>query len=239
MTYEKLNDKKTYYPINKLFYGKVDGVECIICEMYSNHNQIFKQLINLNDYSLVDKKIYDFKIIKSLEEEIKEKKMQVCLYTKNGEDKKTIAIEDIINIVKISKILDDKTFDNMSELCYMMTNKISDLLGININSNPSSNLIIKDIEEICVPATKVLKFKTNLFNSIKISLILDGNVEIYNDDYRVLNALKKSGIKINGIENEFFISIDTKGQEELQCDYIIKNNKHVKSYQKINMHKSA
>ncbi|MBE6149161.1 MAG: hypothetical protein E7170_00370 [Firmicutes bacterium] len=237
MNYE--NKKRTYYPVDKLFYADVDGVECIACEMYNNHNQIFKQLINLSDYSLINKKIYDFKFIKSLKEEIKAKKMEVCLYTRNGEDKKNIAIEDVINIIKISKMLDEDNFDNINELCYIMTNKISDLLGINIESNPSSNLKIEDIEEICVPAIKVEKFKTSLFNSIKISLILDGNVEIYNDDYRVLNALKKSNIKNNGIENEFFISVDRKGQEELNCDYIVKNNKHIKSYQKINMQKSA
>ena len=221
-------DKTKRYPIDKLYYAKVDSKDSIICETLSNRCIKYKHLITLDDYEIIDKYVIDFNIKKSLKEEINKKKINGCLISLDGKDKKELTIEEIIKIIKLTVLLENKSFNRLNEMCKNIVNQISDLLGINVLSNPSSDLIIKEVEEIVIPASKALKFKELLFNYIKISIIIDGNVSISNDDYRIKRALKGCKIKTPEFENKFTITANSDGEVLLDC----KNVEEVKTYSK-------
>lgn len=213
---------EVHYPIDKLYYAEIDGYECIVCEIFLNHKPKYKELITIPDYYVVDK-ILDksFKIVKSLKEEIEEKQIGVCLLSKDGREKREVTIYEIINIIKVNTLLEKRSFDDLNNVCINMANQITDLLGININSNPSSTLKLSNVEEMAIPAIKVQKFKNLLFNYIKISIILDGNVSVSNKDYRVLRALKGAKIKTPEFENEFTIVGNSNGEISLECSNVV------------------
>lgn len=212
------NDRHSYYPLDKIYFGNVEGTDCIICELVQNHKSIYIELISLPDFSFIDRVLgNNFKLYKSLKEEIKENNINVCLLLKDGKEKRNLSLEEIINIIKLINLLGSKSFDKLNDLCNNVANQISDLLGINVYSNPSSNLRIKEIDEIIIPATKALKFKNLLFNYIKISLILDSSVTITQNDYRILRAMNGCRIKYPEFENEFKITISELGEINIEC----------------------
>lgn len=220
-------EKIKHYPIDKLYYAKVDSKDSIICETISNKTIKYKQLFNLDNYEIIDDYVLDFKMKKTVKEEIKNKKINGILIDKDGKNKKEITIDEIIEIVKLISLLENKSYNNLNYMCKNMVNQISDLLGINVYSDPSSDLSIKDVEEIIIPAPKVSKFKELLFDYIKTSIIIDNNIAITNDDYRIKRALKSCKIRNPEDENKFIISTNN-GEILLECD----NVEEVKVYSK-------
>ena len=209
-----------YYPLDHIYYAMVEGYESIVCEMNVNHKSKYIELITLPNYTFIDRIIYhNFEITKSLKEEIDSKNINVCLILKDGKEKKEITIEEIINIIKLTKLLENKSFDKLDSICMNITNKIIDLLGINVISNPSSNLKLNVIYENIIPAPKVSKLKDLLFSYIKISMILDEKVTISNDDYRILRALNVCRIK-NLKENKFTLVGSSNGEINIECSNI-------------------
>ena len=223
-----MTDKIKRYPLDKLYYAKVDSKDSIICETMINRCIKYKQLITLNSYEIVDEFVIDFNIKESLKEEIKRKKINGYLINLDGKDKKELTIDEIIKITQLIELLENKSFNRLNDMCKNIVNQISDLLGINVLSNPSSDLVIREIEEIVIPASKTLKFKELLFNYIKISMIVDGNITITNDDYRIKRALKGCKIRKPEFENKFIISANDNGEITLDCD----NVEEVKVYSK-------
>jgi hypothetical protein len=219
--YEKTKDMHMYYPLDKLYYGYVEGYESIICEIDINHKPKYVELITLPNFVFIDRVLNNnFEITKSLKEEINNKNLDVCLLTKDGELKKEINISEVENFVKLINLLENKPFNDLNETCTNVVNKISDLLGINVYSNPSSNLKLKNITEVVIPATKVIKFKNLLFKYIKISIILDDLITISNNDYRIIRALKCSKIKMP-ITNEFLITANLEKQINIECSNVV------------------
>lgn len=216
-------NRQMRYPLDKLYYGTVDEYDCIIYEMIQDHKSRYIELIALPSYAFIDRTLKgNFKISKSLKEEIMNNQIDVCLITKEGKDKQSITLEEITNILKLINLLEHKSFAKLDSICLQATNYICDLLGVNVLSNPSSTLEFKDTEEIAIPFFKVKRLKELLFDYIKISLILDGVVTIKNDDYRIVRALNGCKIKKSEFENEFSITVNSNGEFNIECENIAK-----------------
>lgn len=217
---------KKHYPLDKLYYALVEGSECIICETFINHKPRYEQIITVRDYIPKQRILNDnFRIIKSLKEEIEIKKVNVCLISKDGKEKRELTIEEIMNIIKLINLLDKISFEHLDNVCITISNQVCDLLGINVNINPSSTLKLNNIDEVIVPASKAQKFKNLLFNYVKISMILDDSIIITNNDYRIIRALNGCKIKKQEIQNEFTLMGNSFGEIVLECENVVRDSK--------------
>jgi len=223
------DNKIKQYHLYKIYYAEIKNHEYLIYEMIKNHKLTYKKILDLQDYTLKDEIIIeDFKVTKSLLEEINNKKMNVCLLKKEGRAKQIFTIPEILQIIKITKLLENNNYDELNNFCINVVNNISDLVGINVNSNPSSNLKLNGVEEIIVSAPRAIKFKMILFNYLKISLLNERIIKIKGDDYRILNALNLCKIKKPKELNEFTLEISVNGTYFIDCVKIEKSfQKHL------------
>lgn len=214
------------YELDKLYYGTVDEEDCLIYEKIVNHQLKYIQLLILPNYAPVDRVLNNnFKIIKSLKEEVKNKDINLCLLHNYGEEKRNLTIEEIICLTKLITQLNARTYDELNDVCSSIVEAVVKQLKINVINQDILN------DEIVISAPRLNKFKNILFNYIKISLILDGKITLDSNDYRIQRALKSSKIRKPNVEKFNISCIDYKitlnGEETTNYQRTFKYKKYL------------
>ena len=99
---------------------------------------------------------------------------------------------------------------------------ICDLLGLNINDNPSTNKNL-DRYDVIVSAPKVIKFRGMLEEYLFTGLSIQDSLVISNNSLIIILLLKESHIKMNdAIKNNNFKVKVTKGDVKLENEKVYK-----------------
>lgn len=145
---------------------------------------------------------------------ILENNLEIFLYNNDGSNKIYFTLQECEEIIKLNNIKNNIPFQQQKKLkitSLKLANIISDLLGINIKTNPRTRINKDGISYVVVAAKKSALFRNILTSYIYISLIKENKLEISSNDYRILIALKKVNIKSNNLNN-FTIIVQKNGE---------------------------
>ena len=202
----------------------------------TNSSEIVAYLDDFNNcFDIHSNKIENYKIIGSFEELIKSNDLNLLIVDKNGNPKRNLTVDEINYLLKILKFklsISQQIKQRNHAICVSIVNIVSDLLGLNVKTNPNTPYKFEsefDINEILVPASKLRLFKKAMIDYINTTLIVDRNISItYEDgerDYRIIRSLNKAGIKESErlAHNTFSLSLSN-GKLEI-------NDRDIKEYQ--------
>lgn len=208
------------YPLEKLFYGSVNGRKTIALL----NNDVYYDLFNLNEKSINAKYFADNFVPQTDFEEFLIKNDLIVLITDaNGNVKQNLTTGDVKFLLKVLNRKLSMT-EQMKQknyiLSYNIVNIVCDLLGLNINICPNTPFNFSkriDIVNILLPAKKLEIFKKSLFDYVSASLIADSGIiltyEVGGRDYRIQRSLIKAKINQDKIkQNIFSVSVDLNGK---------------------------
>ncbi len=190
------------YPIDKLYSGISNGKNIVVFVPNLEGENLIRPL-TINEYDIVN--VDNIEIVEPFIETLKKADLDVFLTDQNGLQKKEISVQQIVDLNKVlyrKRTLDEHYAKRNHLLSNNVACVVSDLLGLNVASNPSTMFgfdKIMPINEIIVSAQKLQNFKTYLINYLEVGFLTEGSVIVTKEgdicDYRVLRALKKSKIK--------------------------------------------
>ena len=234
--------KPTYYDIDRIFTAKSKNKNLVVIEYDTQDGKVYYSVL---DYFEVDThKIFDWEIqiIEPFKDVLLKNDLGTLLIDQNGNMKNSLSTMDIVLMMKHIKA---KLIRTPIQLDYIKTtsvkavNVICDLLGLNINSNPSSKLnlgVERPIHEVVVPATKLDLFKQTLIQYFNTFLLNEKSIVSSNckdfRDYRIARSLKVAKIKVTDElkQNSFSITVDLEGNLMVDGVNIIKRSE---GFQKI------
>lgn len=199
---------KNIYDLDKLYFATTKGetVESTIVYIYEEYGVSYiidaqtGQVLNPNRVEIHD----------ILSDGLRKKGLSVLLQKSNGRRLTKLVLTDIVYIKRVianKSKLDKKEVEEVKNISRLITNYVSDLLGLNITVNPSTriSLVEEDIENVLVSGTKLQKFKKLLAPFIEAALYerIDTPYEIVitsgdnGIDGCVEATLKRSGIIVS------------------------------------------
>lgn len=140
-----------------------------------------------------------------------------CYNTRVSFDKLNIILQILNKLSRMSTYERER----LSRISDIATYQATDLLGINVHDNPSSNLNLPMRKSVIVKSKKALLFQQNLSKFIFSDLINEGYTILINDadgrDKNINRSLKISDIKITNelLENQFCLKVSNNGNLEL------------------------
>lgn len=222
------------YPIDKLYSGILNGKNIVVFVSDLEGKNLIRPL-TVNEYDIVN--IDSIEIVEPFLETLRKADLDVFLTDQNGLQKKEISAQQIADLNKVlyrKRTLDEHYAKRNRLLSNNVACVVSDLLGLNVRTNPSTAFgfdQVMPINEIVVSAQKLQNFKSYLINYLEVGFLTEGSVIVTKEedvcDYRVLRALKRSKIKRTEElkENNFEVRAKDTGQ-------ITVNGVDIKEYSK-------
>ena len=216
--------KPIAYPLEKLFVAKVEGNDLIVIQINTPSGVFYRNALNLSYTDSV--KHYsagEITIIEPFKETVLQNGLSILLKDAYGNDKQNFTVGEISQIAKTIgalKKLNPNQISYIQRTSGSITNIISDLLGLNVKTNPSSTAKVMEertIHNVVVPASKLVLFKRTLAKYLSASFLTErvAIISNYSDcqDYRIARALHIAKIKTTNElqKNIFSVRADLEG----------------------------
>lgn len=204
------------YLINNIYVGKIEYEPLTL--FYFKNGQYTK-------IDGLDSKLYnEYEIInlKEFIDYLEENNLDVLIKSEFCKNKSYLYEHEVLDIFNSSKNKEKLSVNEYKELIsksQLLSKIVSDLIGLNITDNPSTDLNIINREDVIVSAPKMLKFRS-MIEKIIFCKLLNDEFELYNDDEiskEILCGLRYSNIKINNHINcnKFRLLINRNNFKEL------------------------
>lgn len=216
--------KPVTYSLEKLFTAKVEGKDLVVVQMNTQNGVFYRNASNLSYADNVRHySASEITIVEPLKEAVLQNELGILLKDSYGNDKAEFSGGEITQIVKsitARKSLNPNQINYIQKTSEAITSIISDLVGLNVKTNPSSPLKLveeRTIQNIVIPASKLVLFKQTLVKYLSTSFLTERVAIISNygdcQDYRVARSLNIAKIKVTPElqKNVFSVRADLEG----------------------------